>query len=261
MNYIKEIADILRKNEATHMELSHTNYDFTIYGNIKKSAYIELYEYMQTSGKNIFDSEIIIIEKLIGSSKMGTIRKYKNASLKIEITYKYGLTIYGIAKHRYLNHIKYIFNYYNINYKKFFISTFLETLNAKLFESKSIGHYKNNLKCKHNIFDKHGSVKIIGQFNCEFILVSINANLFVLDQHACHERVRLEMLIRKYDKDKLGEFSLDEMKQKACRGAIKFGMKLDGQEVESLIRNLFDCNFSEICAHGRPSMLKIKDSS
>ena len=40
------------------------------------------------------------------------------------------------------------------------------------------------------------SAKLLGRFATGFILVTIDGTLFVLDQHAAHERIRLECLLQ-----------------------------------------------------------------
>lgn len=150
--------------------------------------------------------------------------------------------------------------------------------------------------------------QILGCFNNEFIVVSENGQLVLIDQHAADERIRLENLtstlhlMKKcmhpeltFEDEKLerigfvenrfpsvfetmstkifkaavdemmdpacslpiGHLFLDHLKMIACRGAIKFGDHLTESQIERLIGSLLKCQYPNICAHGRPSMLKI----
>lgn len=157
---------------------------------------------------------------------------------------------------------------------------------------------------------------LIGNFNNEFIILNAGDSVILVDQHAAHERIRLEFFLLtmkssmvkcklllncsqpekfvevgfSFD-DKLlcknlpaifedceesmlqaginemedpefhgeiGEILLDWIKMKACRGAIKFGDKISLEQMKDLIKDLSRCKFLGICAHGRPSIQKIK---
>lgn len=161
----------------------------------------------------------------------------------------------------------------------------------------------------------------VGQF-CNEVLVlkgATETDLLLVDQHAAHERVRLEHLIRNfkpgcetiphaYDglvmrieklhalgfqfdsmchicaiprvlegiEEKVPEIVLeyndplmtlpfghklmDVLKMKACRGAVKFGDALGEDVAKEIIADLARCDFPLICAHGRPTVKKIKIS-
>ncbi|KAF7684259.1 DNA mismatch repair protein MutL [Astathelohania contejeani] len=88
---------------------------------------------------------------------------------------------------------------------------------------------------------------LIGQFNKEMIIYKIKTGIIIFDQHAVDERIRLEMLIRKYPNK-----GLEDLKTRACKGAIKFGDTLDKRKMETMIYNLLMCRLPFICAHGRP---------
>jgi len=69
--------------------------------------------------------------------------------------------------------------------------------NSKFFDKYMTG--VNNEKLK-KVFLKREfySMRIIGQFNLGFMIGSLNngRDLFILDQHACHERHNLELFNR-----------------------------------------------------------------
>jgi len=157
---------------------------------------------------------------------------------------------------------------------------------------------------------------VVGILRNEFILLNAGDCLIFVDQHAAHERIRLEsflMTLRSstvksnfhltcgqpekfvdvgflFDEKglckslpaifedceesmlqeginemgspefhgEIGDILLDWIKMKACKGAIKFGDKLNHKQVKGLIQDLSGCKFPGICAHGRPSIQKIK---
>ncbi|MBO7187338.1 MAG: DNA mismatch repair endonuclease MutL [Clostridia bacterium] len=59
-----------------------------------------------------------------------------------------------------------------------------------------------------------------------------------------------------YSNDKLPEYILDKLAQKACKSAIKSGDKLDKSEIDALIKELKN-NLGLKCPHGRPVAVKI----
>lgn len=151
------------------------------------------------------------------------------------------------------------------------------------------------------------SLKIVGQaFDSVIIAYSeTHKTLVVIDQHAIHERIRLEYYIQcnnilakplkfnpdiieikkksgmvntfakfvstaeKYlskndtqildkKKDNINKSPTDEfLKEKACKGAIKFNNRLNDEIIKHLIENVSYCNFPFICAHGRKSIFGI----
>jgi DNA mismatch repair ATPase MutL len=54
---------------------------------------------------------------------------------------------------------------------------------------------------------------------------------------------------------------LDVLNRLSCRGAIKFGDKLDYAECARLLDSLSRCSLPFQCAHGRPSMVPLADLS
>ncbi|KUJ06570.1 uncharacterized protein LY89DRAFT_743715 [Mollisia scopiformis] len=54
---------------------------------------------------------------------------------------------------------------------------------------------------------------------------------------------------------------LDMLNSRACRGAIMFNDELSKTQCEKLVRKLADCKFPFQCAHGRPSLVPLVDTS
>ena len=53
-------------------------------------------------------------------------------------------------------------------------------------------------------------LRVIGQLDKSYILCELGSDLLLVDQHAAHERIRLEMLSRKYSKGSVGKQELLE---------------------------------------------------
>ena len=91
---------------------------------------------------------------------------------------------------------------------------------------------------------------VIGQFDKKAILAKRSTiefeEIWMFDQHACAERINLENLMKSECK-----LSLEEMKMKACRSAIKFGDELEFPQQERIIKQLENCKEPFHCAHGR----------
>lgn len=114
-------------------------------------------------------------------------------------------------------------------------------------------------------------IRIIGFFDCGFVLFrerDLEA-VYIMDQHAAHERVRLELLQYFGREDALvrkeepleeqwdGLYAIANFKMQACKGAITISDQISLQEGMALIRSLFGCRLFRICAHGRPTMVKL----
>lgn len=116
-----------------------------------------------------------------------------------------------------------------------------------LFKLDPAYAYKKTIPGKNREFMKH--LVIIGQFDKKGILAKgVNGEIWIFDQHACAERINLENLLQE---SKIN--SIEEMKMKACRSAIKFGDFLTISEQANLIKSLSECNEPFHCAHGRPT--------
>ena len=44
----------------------------------------------------------------------------------------------------------------------------------------------------------------------------------------------------------------------ACKGSTRFGENLSWEEMEVLLKEWSNCQFGEICPHGRPIVKRIK---
>jgi DNA mismatch repair ATPase MutL len=177
---------------------------------------------------------------------------------------------------------------------------------------------------------KSGWIKdfvLVGQCDFKFIVAAYKSILIIIDQHAAHERIRLERLINQcksasnleplefhfpvvenenlksikvrhpnleikcsgnlirvlarlpvkmdskqcikliknfdgyqhpsYVHDNLPTPIMEFLKEKACKGAIKFGDALSRAECQSLLSQLSTCKLPFQCAHGRTSIAPI----
>lgn len=128
-----------------------------------------------------------------------------------------------------------------LNTNNFKLSCNLNGLNTKSYKQIEFPVYKKN-----EISDSF----IIGQLACKFILCIKNDRLFMIDQHALHERIRFEL--------NRTESDIERAKSIACRGAIKFGEKLNFFKMYSLVRTMRYLKQPFICVHGRPSIIQLR---
>lgn len=135
--------------------------------------------------------------------------------------------------------------------------------------------------------------RIIGRFASGFILLHVGPSVYILDQHAVHERSRLEMLQNVFKTGKMAEELtlldrlcieslggrpldsdkvLELLKTRACKGkslmicrwrfrlgAIKITDSVDNTQIKKILARWAQCRFPFICAHGRPSLTLLKD--
>ena len=80
--------------------------------------------------------------------------------------------------------------------------------------------------------------------------------LYIIDQHAADERCRLEHLSLK----KLPGIGYSELQSWACKGAVKLTEETSEEFRRGLVKRLFKCRDPMICAHGRPTIIKIASS-
>lgn len=80
-----------------------------------------------------------------------------------------------------------------------------------------------------------------------------NQSLYMVDQHAADERCRLEYLISK----RLNGVDLNELQSWACKGAVKLTEKTGEEFREGLLKRLMRCRDPRVCAHGRPTFIKL----
>lgn len=100
------------------------------------------------------------------------------------------------------------------------------------------------------------NARLIGQFNNEFIIIEIADSIFMIDQHAIHERIRLEKLL-KIRKMKGIEYDLEALKESACKGAIKFKEKLSVHKMKEIVRWYRSLKYPFVCCHGRPTIVHV----
>ncbi|KRH94266.1 putative MutL, dimerization, DNA mismatch repair protein [Pseudoloma neurophilia] len=144
------------------------------------------------------------------------------------------------------------------------LGSFLRSFNGKkIFKSKII-EFKKELrqmeKMQHSRFDffeikksDFKNARIVGQFNRQFIILIVKNSLFVIDQHALHERIMLEKLLTKYRRIK----NLEKAKEKACKNAIKFNDRLRMIKMNEMVQWIEKLKRPFICCHGRPSIIHI----
>jgi DNA mismatch repair ATPase MutL len=125
-----------------------------------------------------------------------------------------------------------------------------------------------------------GDFEIIGEFTKGFIIFKVQNFIYAADQHAVHERLRLEMLESDYRKNdykpsrlkkdvldvQLVEelratriFDLYALKTRACKGAIKITDQISREQMREMLQTLGTLQFPFICAHGRPSIVQLID--
>lgn len=201
--------------------------------------------------KSIFQKNVYFEFIAPGFKSKGTIllfddneQFYKNSN--------YGLTLICTFKKIYIDHLIFVCKYYNLDItKKLELNklcdiSIKEESNQK-YKPKQLPKINRNFKIStNNIIFK---INIIGQLNNQFILCKYDQILIIFDQHAIHERIRLEAFL------KVSKENLEVLKLKACRGAIKFGQCLGYEIICKLINQLQKCQWPYICAHGRPSVL------
>lgn len=95
---------------------------------------------------------------------------------------------------------------------------------------------------------------VVGQFDNKSIVAKRKYGdlfeIWLFDQHACDERIKLEELV--YSSVSV-KYSIDEIKTRACKTAIKFGDCLLHAKQEEILRKLSECREPFHCAHGRPT--------
>lgn len=140
--------------------------------------------------------------------------------------------------------------WYKIKYEKKETFTFDEIKNQKeIKEEEYFKKKKNHSSLQINFTNP---MKYVGQFNKEFLLVKWNGNLILVDQHALHERILLNSLIKSHGVTNFDK--VDHLKQIACRNAIKFGDKIENRFGRKLVFCISGNPFVTACAHGRITM-------
>lgn len=79
--------------------------------------------------------------------------------------------------------------------------------------------------------------------------------IICFDQHAVDERIRYERIL-----DSLGQVNdLDQIKSRACHGAIRVGDKLTLSKCHSMIKRLLLCKVPFRCAHSRNNVAVLEN--
>ncbi|ELQ76928.1 putative MutL, dimerization, DNA mismatch repair protein [Trachipleistophora hominis] len=127
--------------------------------------------------------------------------------------------------------------------------------NAGLYGRKILSRVRNTdtLKCTK---EQISNARVIGQFNNEFIIIKNEHNVFIIDQHAIHERIRLEKYVS-IATIKGTNYDLEALKEKACKGAIKFKDRLNIYKMKEMVRWYRYLKYPFICCHGRPTIVYI----
>jgi len=93
-------------------------------------------------------------------------------------------------------------------------------------------------------------IQVIGQsadLSVIFCYHTEKRRIICVDQHAAHERIRYEALLKRL------KFKSDPevIKSRACHNAIKIGHSLSLKECQHLIKRLLNCKVPFRCAHFR----------
>lgn len=84
----------------------------------------------------------------------------------------------------------------------------------------------------------------------------LTSTLYIVDQHAADERCRLEHL----SSNRLPGVGFNELQSWACKGAVKLTEETSEEFRRELVERLIKCRDPMICAHGRPTIIKIASS-
>lgn len=103
---------------------------------------------------------------------------------------------------------------------------------------------------------KISELEVIGQSADKSIIFFYHTKarrIICFDQHAVDERIRYEKILdAKLSKtDLIDEGDLDQIKSKACHGAIRVGDKLTLFKCYNIMKQLLACKVPYRCAHSR----------
>uniref|UniRef100_A0AAQ4RYK2 PMS1 homolog 2, mismatch repair system component n=1 Tax=Gasterosteus aculeatus aculeatus TaxID=481459 RepID=A0AAQ4RYK2_GASAC len=132
--------------------------------------------------------------------------------------------------------------------------------------------------------DMFKEMEIIGQFNLGFIIAKLNADLFMIDQHATDEKYNFEMLQQHtvlqgqkliHKNWTFGPADIEELifmlsdspgvmcrpsrvrqmfASRACRKSVMIGTALNVAEMKKLLVHMGEIDHPWNCPHGRPTM-------
>ena len=116
---------------------------------------------------------------------------------------------------------------------------------------------------------------IIGQVFNTYIIVQKENEMFIIDQHAAHERIYFEQLLEQYrssgitsqilmlpitvdftDSD-FGTAAENPLHTMACKRAVKGGDLLTNAEMERLTEKVMSFESINTCPHGRPICIRM----
>ena len=185
------------------------------------------------------------------------------------------------------------FNDENKLYKVFYHAIKSSMLNGEFLdndekEQKKENYIENELEFLTNKFKNNIPVELINRENQReieykyvgilfrtFIIIEIGEDMFLIDQHAGHERILYEQIKENYKNHIQNRMFLDVLDEMlttertaikdveerfiatvACKAAVKANMDLTRQEVDSLIQRLLKLKNPFTCPHGRPTTIK-----
>ena len=114
------------------------------------------------------------------------------------------------------------------------------------------------------------ALKVVGQIKLTYIVAEGPDGMFLVDQHAAHERILFDRIQAKDDGVQPAEsllepamVDLSPARQHeevlaapiACHSAIRAGKSLSDGEMRSLLEQLEATTNPHTCPHGRPTML------
>jgi len=129
----------------------------------------------------------------------------------------------------------------NISQEKFFFTDLNQTYSPPKEKTEKFIHFPKQTVVKNSLqqgisVKKIKDLKPIGQLNNSFILAENKQGLYIIDQHACHERILYEkFMVEEEKKEIISESPL-----------IPITLKLTGKQEAVLLKNILilkDCGF------------------
>lgn len=98
-------------------------------------------------------------------------------------------------------------------------------------------------------------MKIIGQFNNTYILIEKDKELYIIDQHAAHEKVLFEKFKCEIEKGYvISQILLSPVVIELSED--EFNIYEENKDIFKLIEDMLILNNPYTCPHGRPTMIK-----